>query len=165
MKKRWFIINVDEWWVDEGNVFWMIKDFYLFLYVDDDYHDPWGDECNICSTDWLLFIIPYLDEHEWMMIMSHEAYIITHKWLKSLSWMIRAESVNLFFWFLAILRNSSWKFWKSVQFPPCHFKKRIFLFFFCIFVKSKRLNLFIFSFFLFSLGQIFIGWQIFFSKF
>jgi hypothetical protein len=32
-------------------------------------------------------------------------------------------------------------------------------------VKSKRLNLFIFSFFLFSLGQIFIGWQIFFSKF
>jgi hypothetical protein len=23
-------------------------------------------------------IIPYLDEHEWMMIMSHEAYIITH---------------------------------------------------------------------------------------
>jgi hypothetical protein len=43
-----------------------------------------------------LFIIPYLDEHEWMMIMSHEAYIITHKWLKSLSWMIRAESVNSF---------------------------------------------------------------------
>jgi hypothetical protein len=32
--------------------------------------------------------------------MGHDAYIIiTHKWLKALSWMIRAESVNLFFGF------------------------------------------------------------------
>ncbi len=132
-------MSMNDEWMKEIYFGWL-KIIYLFIYVDDDYHDPWGDECNICCNDWLLFIIPYLDEHEWMMIMCHEAYIITHKWLKSLSWIIRAESVNFFFWFLAILRNSFGKFWKSVQFPQCNIFWRIFLFLFFHFCEIKKIE-------------------------
>lgn len=100
------------------------------------------------------FIIPYLDEHECMMIMSHDAYIITHKWLKSLSWMIRAESVNFYFLVFGNFEKFLLEFLEKCAISSMQYFLKDFIFIFAFWWNKKDWKIIVFFFSFFSLRQI-----------
>jgi hypothetical protein len=66
--------------VFEGNIFWMIKDVYLFIYLFMWMIIMTHEVMNAISAamiDCCSSILIWMS-NEWMMIMSHEAYIYHH---------------------------------------------------------------------------------------
>jgi hypothetical protein len=75
----------------------------------------------------------------WSWVMKH-TYIITHKWLNSLSWMIRAESVNFFFWVFGNFEKFLLEILEKCAISSMQFFKKDFYFIFLHFCEIKKIE-------------------------